>query len=300
MPLLFQERVLHLQLTVPALQLPQPRPLRNPELRLIPGMAFPVCFHPISQGGPIQPELTGNLGDRPGSLRHHPGGFLLELRREITAFLFCHSMPSFPEKILLDPRPGSSWHPRRTRRRCAASSGGSATPSTPRWWPTPGRPQQRPAHRRAREGNRGTSLSPGRPAHTPHTGSSGKPLPGPPPPYGPAPPQVAPRLNRTERFAAGLRTPQPLRRNPAQPLDSNSKEDSFCLPRLRLDRGPAPAQIRTICTRSILWSYSTESQIFGVPAAWLLGTTSPSVISPAPGPRAEPPYLYRPVMQVVR
>src|SRR6266550_394582 len=69
---------------------------------------------------------------------------------------------------------------------------------------------------KAREGNRGTSLSPGRPAHTPHTGSSGKPLPGPPPPYGPAPPQVAPRLNRTERFAAGLRTPQPLRRNPAQ------------------------------------------------------------------------------------
>jgi transposase len=35
----------------------------------------------------------------------------------------------------------------------------------------------------------------------------GQPLRGPPPPYGPAPLRVAPRLNRTERFAAGLPTP---------------------------------------------------------------------------------------------
>ena len=33
-----------------------------------------------------------------------------------------------------------------------------------------------------REGNRGTTLHPARPAHTPHAGSSGKPLPGLPPP----------------------------------------------------------------------------------------------------------------------
>jgi transposase len=33
-----------------------------------------------------------------------------------------------------------------------------------------------------REGNRGTTLSPARPAHTPETGSSAKPLPSPPPP----------------------------------------------------------------------------------------------------------------------
>jgi len=39
-----------------------------------------------------------------------------------------------------------------------------------------------------REGTRGTTLSPARPAHTPNTGSSAKPLPGLPPPYetGPA------------------------------------------------------------------------------------------------------------------
>ncbi len=37
---------------------------------------------------------------------------------------------------------------------------------------------QQPA-RRAREGNRGTTLTPARPAHTPHAGSSDKPLPDP-------------------------------------------------------------------------------------------------------------------------
>ena len=39
--------------------------------------------------------------------------------------------------------------------------------------------------RRAREGNRGTTLKPAWPAHTPNTGSSVKPLPNPPPPYDP-------------------------------------------------------------------------------------------------------------------
>jgi hypothetical protein len=80
---------------------------------------------------------------------------------------------------------------------------------------------------RAREGNRGTTLSPGRPAHTPCAGSSGKPLPGLPPPYGPAPPQVPPRSSRTERFAADPATPRPPRRNPTQPLDTDNKEDAI-------------------------------------------------------------------------
>ena len=47
--------------------------------------------------------------------------------------------------------------------------------------------------RRAREGNRGTTLTPARPAHTPNTGSSDKPLPSPSPPYDPPPRASEPR-----------------------------------------------------------------------------------------------------------
>ena len=50
----------------------------TPSARLSTRVAFPVCFHPVSQGGPISPRLTGDLGDRAGSLYHHPGGFLLQ------------------------------------------------------------------------------------------------------------------------------------------------------------------------------------------------------------------------------
>ena len=55
---------------------------------------------------------------------------------------------------------------------------GSATPSCP---PPGRRPPSRSATPWAREGNRGTTLHPARPAHTPHASSSGKPLPGPTP-----------------------------------------------------------------------------------------------------------------------
>ena len=48
--------------------------------------------------------------------------------------------------------------------------------SSPACRPTPAAPQPAP---RAREGSRGTTLSPARPAHTPGTGSSDKPLPDP-------------------------------------------------------------------------------------------------------------------------
>ena len=46
------------------------------------------------------------------------------------------------------------------------------------------------ARPRAREGNRGTTLHPARPAHTPNASSSDKPLPDLAPPYGPAPLQA--------------------------------------------------------------------------------------------------------------
>jgi hypothetical protein len=56
------------------------------------------------------------------------------------------------------------------RKRCAPSSAASATPSGRPWSPTPDAPrlrQRRRQTRRAPEGNRGTTLSPARPAHTP-------------------------------------------------------------------------------------------------------------------------------------
>jgi transposase len=59
----------------------------------------------------------------------------------------------------------------------ARSSAASATRSSPACKPTPARPQVRV--KEAREGTRGTTPSPARPAHTPGTGSSAKPLPDP-------------------------------------------------------------------------------------------------------------------------
>ena len=53
-----------------------------------------------------------------------------------------------------------------------------------------------PARRRVREGNRGATLSPARPAHTPRTGSSAKPLPDPNPHYDPSPMATARRPSR--------------------------------------------------------------------------------------------------------
>ena len=58
---------------------------------------------------------------------------------------------------------------------------------------------------RAREGNRGTTLTPARPAHTPQTSSSDKPLPSPVPPYDPPPCAGEQRRNRPQR-----RPPKPL------------------------------------------------------------------------------------------
>ena len=101
---------------------------------------------------------------------------------------------------------------RHTKKHSGASNGGSATPSTPACKPTPARPP--PPARGAREGNRGTTLSPARPAHTPSASSSDKPLPSPGSAYGPLP-RASLRGHRNRG-----------QRKPSQALDS--KEDSFC------------------------------------------------------------------------
>ena len=69
-----------------------------------------------------------------------------------------------------------------------------------------------------REGNRGTTLTPARPAHTPSASSSDKPLPSPAPPYGPPPRPPGPSRQ------------SPHQRKPGVTLDNNSKEDSICTP----------------------------------------------------------------------
>jgi hypothetical protein len=70
-------------------------------------------------------------------------------------------------------------------------------------------------------GQPGTTLSPGRPAHTPSTGSSDKPLPGLRSAYVPRQRSRRPYRRRGRR-----------RRNPGEPLDNNdNKEDSICTAR---------------------------------------------------------------------
>ena len=70
--------------------------------------------------------------------------------------------------------------------------------------------RQAAAATRARRATGEPSLQGGR-LH-PHT-SSGKPLPGLPPPYGPAPPQVAPQVSRTGPSAPG-RAPRDRSKKP--------------------------------------------------------------------------------------
>jgi transposase len=107
-----------------------------------------------------------------------------------------------------DGRPTTTVRSPRARpakRHSGPSSGGSATPSSPASRPTPGESERRPGPR-AREGNRGTTLSPARPDCTPSTGSSAKPLPDPNPHYDPGPIPRPPRPTRAPKE----RPPEPL------------------------------------------------------------------------------------------
>jgi transposase len=102
----------------------------------------------------------------------------------------------------------ASWPKARPRKKlCAPSSAASATLSSPGCKPTPaGLPQ--PRAQGAREGSRGTTLSPARPAHTPRHRLFGQATPGPAttlrPSQPPRPRRPARRPNR--RFTAPLDT----------------------------------------------------------------------------------------------
>jgi transposase len=119
------------------------------------------------------------------------------------------------------------------KRRSGPSSAGSATPSTPASAPTPASPPA--ARTRAREGNRGTTLTPARPAHTPNVGSSDKPLPDLTPPYGPPPRPGRPcRRNQSRRRSAVV-------------LDNDRKEDSIWAVSAVSWRSVATPQSRSFC-----------------------------------------------------
>src|ERR671910_1240674 len=110
------------------------------------------------------------------------------------------------------------------KKRCAPSSAASVTRSGPPWSPTPGAPPPQPGRhrtRRAREGNRGTTLSPARPAHTPRHRLFGQATPEPDRRL--RPPSLARDACRRRR-----------RREPEEPLDKQRGLDLA-----RLADGPA-------------------------------------------------------------
>ncbi len=100
---------------------------------------------------------------------------------------------------------------RHPRKRCVPSSEGSAMRSGPPWSQTLAGLLP-PARRRVREGNRGTSLSPARPAHTPQHRL-----------FGSATPEPEPRLRRRAR-AHDVRPPD-QRRQREEPLDKQGGLD---------------------------------------------------------------------------
>jgi hypothetical protein len=113
---------------------------------------------------------------------------------------------------LLRPEDRRGKDPQRSR--ALPHCGGSPTRSTPASKPTPARPRKpRP---RAREGNRGTTLSPARPAHTPQPRLFGQATPGPATTLRPIPHGDEPSRRRRSQ------------RKPGAPLDNKRKEVSFC------------------------------------------------------------------------
>jgi transposase len=161
-------------------------------------------------------------------------------RRPATSFTWPRSPRSATATATAGPTTTASWpRARRTKRHSGPSSDGSAMPSTAASKPTRGAllPDRL---QRAREGNRGTTLTPARPACTPNTSSSDKPLPDPNPPYDP-PPRASVPSHRSE-----------LQGTPGRPLDN--KEASICTVSAVGLLLPIAMQIRSFCRATILRS----------------------------------------------
>ena len=141
--------------------------------------------HPAGFVSYGQPHRTEPPGDSQPAAGRRPPSWLycLSLKRSPKWIVVAdpgRTPPARPTAPAAPTSTASSPKARPARKRSGASSGSSATPSSPACKPTPpGQP--RPPQPRAREGNRGTTLHPGRPAPTPNTGASDKPLSGLPP-----------------------------------------------------------------------------------------------------------------------
>ena len=127
-----------------------------------------------------------------------------------------------------------------------------------------------------RDGNRGTTLTPARPAHTPNASSSDKPLPSPAPLYDPPPRPPGPPH----------RNPHP--RKPGGTLDTNNKEDSFWRRFQSLQAAASKVHIRMICTAAL----STLLSTLGPPR---VSTESAISLAADTGAHAGDPGLPRPL-----
>src|SRR5690349_720247 len=106
----FQERVFHLELAVPPLQLSYPFLVGHIRRKRISGMLLPVILHPEPERGIVNVEFSRHLGDRQRVIDHLPGGLLLKLRSVSLPFSW-HSFPSLSRRILLDPLSGNGGAP---------------------------------------------------------------------------------------------------------------------------------------------------------------------------------------------
>src|SRR6266851_2322922 len=88
----FQKRVFHFELTVPALQFPDPLGVRRVRRQRLPGKLLPVILHPEPESGIVNTDFPRHLGNWQRVLGHLPGGLLLKLRS--VSFRFSrHSIP---------------------------------------------------------------------------------------------------------------------------------------------------------------------------------------------------------------
>jgi hypothetical protein len=104
-----EERKLHFQFPVAALEFTDPLVFWHSCRKGLPCKLLPVGFHPEAEGSVVHSEFPCYLGDWQGVIYDFPGSLLLEFRSVSLPF-FLHSFPFLSRRILLDPCPGTVGH----------------------------------------------------------------------------------------------------------------------------------------------------------------------------------------------